>query len=447
MARDLTQGPISPLLLKLAVPGVFSLLGITANNFIDGIWVGKLGPKALAAISPSSFAIWMIASAIDIMPVGLLAIVSRLYGEKSLDKASEISQKIVQFTMYAALVFTLIGFVSSKYILSAVGISAEAISLGNIYLQILALGLPAFFLTEALSCIFRAVGDTAIPMKATLIAVAINMVLDPLLIFGIGLFPKWGIGGAAFATILAHYLAMGWIIYKIYKGKLPFSIFGKKILPIDFSLIWKVSKIGIPVSIGGVIFAGVYMALARIGAPFGDFVVASFRVGQLVESVSFMVCFGFGQAVASMVGQNLGAQKQDRAEKAALSGVAIVSAITFIFSIVFYFFSSNITSVFTKDIPTSTAAVYYLKIIALSQIFMGLEFVLENVFYGAGNTVPPMIISTLGTLIRIPLAILLVGPLGFGYPGVYWAITISTFVKGTAIAVWFRFGKWKFKAL
>jgi Na+-driven multidrug efflux pump len=228
---------------------------------------------------------------------------------------------------------------------------------------------------------------------------------------------------------------------------LPFSIFGKKMLRFDFPLIWKVAKIGIPVSIGGVVFAIVYMVLARIGAPFGDFVVASFRVGQLVESVSFMVCFGFGQAVASMVGQNLGGQREDRAEKSVWVALGVVSAVTFSFTIIFYFLANTITSVFTKDIPTTTAAVHYLQIIALSQIFMGLEFICENAFFGAGNTVPPTIISILGTLIRIPLAILLVGPLGVGYPGVYWAITISTFIKGIAVGILFTTGKWKRKNL
>jgi putative MATE family efflux protein len=447
MARDLTVGSIPRLIWQLAIPTVFSLLGITVNNFIDGVWVGRLGPQALAAIAPSAFVIWLIISVMDIVPVGLVAIISRYHGEKSLAKASETSQKMIQFTVFGSIVFMVIGLSISRYILSFVGVSAEVARLGNIYLQVLACGLPAFFIAEALFGIFRAVGDTTIPMKATLISVGVNLVLDPLMIFGIGPFPKMGIGGAALATILAHYISLAWVIYIIHRGRLPFKIFAPRLLPFDFSLIWKVIKIGIPLSISGVVFSAVYLALSHIGAPYGDFVVASFRVGQLCESVSFMVCFGFGQAAASMVGQNLGANQPQRARQSAWAAIGIVSAFTITFSLLFSLFAETITSAFTSDIPTTTAAVYYLKIIALSQLFMGFEFVFECVFSGAGNTIPPMVVSIIGTLIRVPLALFLVGPMGVGYPGLYWAITISTFIKGTWITAWFGFGKWAHKKI
>jgi putative MATE family efflux protein len=447
MARDLTKGSISRHIWKLAIPSVFSLLGITVNNFIDGIWVGKLGPEALAAIAPSAFAIWLIFSLIDIVPVGLLAIISRYYGEKELDKASETSVKTLQFTILASILFMLIGLSISRYILDFVGVSPEVVRLGNVYLQILACGLPGFFLTEALFGVFRAVGDTAIPMKATILSVAANMILDPLLIFGIGPFPKLGIGGAALATISAHYLSLGWVILMVYRGKLPFRVFVSRIEPFDYRLIWKVVRIGIPISISGIVFSAVYLILSHIGAPYGDFVVASFRVGQLCESVSFMFCFGFGQAVASMVGQNLGAGQPWRARQSALVTMGIVSAFTFGFTIIFSVFARTITSAFTSDMQTATAAVYYLRIIAISQLFMGFEIIGENVFSGAGSTLPPMIVSTVGTAIRVPIALLLVGPFGIGYPGLYWAITISTIIKGIWISAWFRFGQWEFKKI
>jgi putative MATE family efflux protein len=447
MARDLTTGSIPLHIWKLAIPSVLSLLGITVNNFIDGVWVGKLGPEALAAIAPSAFVIWLIFSLMDIVPVGLVAVISRYYGEKSMAKASETSVKMLQFTVMASILFMFIGLFVSRYILGFVGVSPVVVRLGNIYLQILACGLPGFFLTEALFGVFRAVGDTAIPMKATIISVVANMILDPLLIFGIGPFPKMGIGGAALATILAHYLSLGWVIYMVYRGKLPFKVFVPRILPFDFKLIWKVINIGIPISISGIVFSAVYLMLSHIGAPYGDFVVASFRVGQLCESVSFMFCFGFGQAVASMVGQNLGAQLPQRARQSAWVTVGIVSAFTLGFTLLFSLLAKPITSAFTNDIPTSTAAVYYLRIIAISQLFVGFEIIGESVFSGAGNTVPPMVVSIVGTLIRVPIALLLVGPLGVGYPGLYWAITISTIIKGTWITLWFRLGRWEFRKI
>jgi putative MATE family efflux protein len=447
MARDLTKGSIPELLIKLALPAVFSLLGYTVNYFIDGIWIGRLGPKSLAALAPASFVLWIIYSFMDIMAIGIVAVISRYYGEKNFDKASETSQKVVQFTAILSIVFLFAVLVLSKYIFLFVGVSSEVVNRGQIYLMVMAFAMPAFFIGEVFYGIFRASGDTTTPMKLTMAFVGCNIVLDPLLIFGVGPLPRLELAGAALASVIGHYLALVWAFYKIRKGGIPFKVFARKILPFDFSLIWKVARVGIPISMSGLVFSIVYIILSRVAAPYGDFVVASFRVGQLVESVSFMVCFGFSQAAASMVGQNLGARLPKRAEKSAWIAIAIISTITFCFSFLFYFFARPITSLFTNDPQMMTSAVYYLKIVALAQVMMGFEIVLEGVFSGAGDTVPPMIVSIVGTAIRIPLAIVFANMLGFGYTGIYWAITASTIIKGVAIFIWFSVGKWKLKKI
>lgn len=447
MARDLTQGPITKLIFKLALPGVLSLLGLTVNHFIDGVWVGRLGPKALAAIAPASFVTWIVYSFVDIMPIGLVAVISRFYGEKNLEKASETSQKAIQFIIAISIVFLVLGLIFSRHVLALVGVSDEVVWLGTIYLEIIFFMLPAVFLSEVFFSIFRAVGDTTLPMKLTLAAITCNMILDPLLIFGIGPFPRMEIAGAALATVIGYYIALGWGIIEIRKGKLPFKILSKRLIPPDFSLYWKLAQIGIPLAISGIVFSLVYLILSRVAAPFGDFVVASFKVSQLIESVSFMICFGFAQATATMIGQNLGAKYPERAEKSARVALGIITAFTLLITFVLYFFAEHITGLFTSDEPTMTAAIFYLKIIALSQVFMGFEIVLEGVFSGAGDTFPPMLVSIAGTGLRIPMAILFIGALGLGYPGIYWALTVSTILKGSTILVWFRAGGWKRKII
>ena len=445
MAKDLTKGSIPGLVVKLAMPGVLSLLGLTVNHLIDGIWVGQLGYKALAAIAPASFIIWIIYSFADIMPVGLVAVISRYFGEKNLAKASEASQKVSQFMIIVSIVFLLGGLFLSRKALVLVGVSTEVVELGTIYLTVFTVCLPALFLTETYSSIFRAIGDTTTPMKLTLAAIIINLILDPLLIFGIGPFPRLEIAGAALATVIAYYFSLSLAFYEIHKGKFPFKVITMRILPLDFRLLWRIARVGIPISISGVVFSVVYLVLARIAAPFGDFVVASFRVGHIAESVSFMVCFGFSQATASMVGQNLGAKYIDRAEKSAWTAIGIISVFTITISIVFFFFARPIVSIFTSDIPTITAAVLYLKIMALSQLFMGFEIVFEGAFAGAGDTFPPMTVSVIGTALRIPLAIVFINYLNTGYQGLYWAITVSTVLKGITILVLFKLGRWKLK--
>ena len=447
MARDLTRGSIPGLLFKLALPGILSLLGITVNHFIDGIWVGRLGPKALAAIAPAAFIIWIVYSFVDTMPIGLVAVISRHFGEKNLKKASEISKKIFQFIALISIVFVVIGLIFSRDVFILVGVSTEVVRLGTIYLTIFSLCLPAIFLGEVISSIFRAVGDTTTPMRLVLVAIAANIILDPLLIFGIGPFPRMEMAGAALATVIGYYLSLAWAFVEIRKGKLPFKIIAFNVFTFDFQLIWRVARVGIPISISGVIFSIVYLILSRVAAPFGDHVVASFRVGQLIESVSFMVCFGLAQATASMVGQNLGAKLPDRAEKSAWTAISMISVFTIALSFIFYFFARPIATIFTTDIPTVTAAAQYLKIIALSQLFMGFEVVFEGAFAGAGDTYPPMVVSVIGTTLRIPLAIAIVSSFGLGYTGIYWAITASTVLKGMVIFFWFKLGKWKLKTI
>lgn len=445
MARDLTQGPLANLIVRLAVPGVLSLLGITVNHFVDGIWVGKLGSEALAAITPSSFIIWILYSIIDVMPIGLVAIISRYYGEKNIDKASETSQKVIQIIFFISIILSVCGWLFAKNALELVGVSTEVVRLGSIYLMIISTCLPAMFLTETYSSIFRAVGDTITPLKFTLAAIVTNIILDPLLIFGIGPFPEMGIAGAALATVIGYYLSLCWAFVELNKGKLPFKIFKARLLSFDFPLIWRVAKIGIPISISGIGFSIVYLILVRIAAPFGDHVVASFRVGQFIEAISFMICFGFGQATASMIGQNLGAKLVSRAEKSAQTATVIVSVVTIVFSFVFFFAAKPLVSIFSSDIQVVTAAALYLKIMAISQLFMGFEIVFEGAFAGAGDTFPPMIVSIIGTALRIPLAIIFVSSFNWGYQGIYWAITITTVLKGVVIFIWFKLGRWKLK--
>jgi len=148
-----------------------------------------------------------------------------------------------------------------------------------------------------------------------------------------------------------------------------------------------------------------------------------------------------------MIGQNLGAKMPGRAEKSARAAQGIIASFTLLISFVLYFFAEPITRLFTSDPQTMVASIHYLKIIALSQVFAGLEIVLEGAFSGAGDTLPPMLVSLVGTALRIPLAIALVGLFDMDYVALYWAITISTVLKGTVLTIWFKLGKWKTKSI
>jgi putative MATE family efflux protein len=445
MARDLTRGSIPGHVVALALPAVLSMFAIVANNFIDTALVGHLGDEELAAVGSAAFVIWMIFSLMDIFSVGTVALVSRDYGAGNAESASQRSKEIFRFSIWFSLGLMILGILFSKDILALLNLAPRVEKMGSVYLRIVFLCVPALFVGEVISAVFRSVGDTRTPMIIMLIAVGLNIVLDILLIYGLWIFPRLETVGAAVATTIAHTVGGLLGLYYVKKGKIPFSVIPRNMLPVDLKVIRKMFKIGLPITIASINFTLVYLVMTRIMAEFGTAAVASIPVGNRAESISYMTCFGFYMAVSAMVGQNLGAEKPDRATKSVWVTIGFMSIATFIYGLLFFSIPRELTSIFTEETEVIRIGTSYLKILALSQVFMGLEFGFEGAFSGAGNTIPPTIVSIPGTLVRIPLAYYLAIPLGLGPVGIFWAITISTVIKGIAILIWFKVTGWKNK--
>ncbi len=440
---DLTSGNITGNIFRLAWPAVTSMFLETFFSIANAFWVGKLGAVSLAAVISSVFVIWIIYSLASIISVGVVALISRSIGAKDPEQAGYISSQAFQFAIISASLLTLTGIILTPQFFNLMGTEKEVSLIGTKYLRIIFLGAPFFFLIDTLSGVFRASGDTKTPLRVALIAVGLNIILDPVLIFGLGPFPELGATGAAIATVTSQFL--GVLLFKrhIDKGKLPFKLDIMKRVKIDFKTVLRIIKIGLPTSIAGIVFSLVYLFLNKITAHFGTEAVAALGIGNRSESLSYLTCFGFSMAAATLVGQNLGAKKPDRAEKSAWRTVLIVVFITGFISLMFFSFPQYISAFFISDEKVTRIAVKYLQILGLSQIFMAIEIVLEGAFSGAGNTLPPMIVSVPGSILRIPLAYLLAIKLNLGVSGVWWAITLTSMVKGIVLAFWFKLGKWK----
>jgi putative MATE family efflux protein len=325
------------------------------------------------------------------------------------------------------------------------GTEPEVTRLGVDFVRIVFAGTTFLFLIETFGACFRGSGDTKTPMKVLLISLGLHIVLDPLLIFGIGPFPRLETNGAALATIVSEGVAVSIYVFLIIRGKLRFRL---SLLPrfnLDLSVVKKILRIGLPLSASGIIFILVYILLNKVTATFGTEAIAALGIGNRMESLSFLTCFGFSQAAAALVGQNLGAEKPERAERCAWKTVQIVVLITGFISVMFFLFPRRISSFFISDPKVVTIAIDYLRILALSQVFMALEIVLEGSFSGAGNTVPPMTVSIPGSVLRVPLAYLIAIFWGVGVNGIWWAITLTSIAKGTTLAFWFKQGNWKTK--
>jgi len=443
---DLTEGPITKTIFRLAWPVIVSMFVETARGMANMFWVGKLGAVNLAAVVSATFLIWFIYVLSDVISVGTVALVARYVGAKEEDKATHVARQAYLFAIISSLFLAILMILmGGRYAFDLMGTEPKVTHLGLDFLRIVFAGTTFLFLIETFGACFRGSGDTKTPMKVLLISLSLNIALDPLLIFGIGPFPRMEIKGAALATFISWGTAAVIYLLLIIRGRLRFSFSLLPRFDLDFSVIKKILKIGLPLSASGILFIVVYIFLNKVTATFGTEAIAALGIGNRMESLSFLTCFGFSQSASALVGQNLGAKKPERAEKCAWRTVHIVVFITGFVSIMFLLFPKWIASFFISDPKVVEIAIDYLRILALSQVFMALEIVLEGSFSGAGNTIPPMTVSIPGSVARIPLAYLIAILWGVGVDGVWWAITLTSIAKGSTLAFWFRQGKWKSK--
>jgi len=277
------------------------------------------------------------------------------------------------------------------------------------------------------------------------IGLVVNMILDPILIFGMFGFPKLGVSGAAIATIIAQgAVTLSFLIYmRKFKTKISFE--GLLNFP-NFKIIKKIATLGIPVGLQSGLFTGLTMVIARIIAHWGPMAIAVQKVGSQVEPLSWMTAVGFQVALSAFIGQNYGANQPRRILKGYKIGLLIIGAVGVLNSFLFYFGAENNFRIFLDDISTIKNGISYLKILAYSQLFMCIEIVTAGAFNGLGRTNPPFYIITFFNIIRIPLALFLSSDNLLGLNGVWWAITITALFKGTLMVFWFIYTtkRWSF---
>ncbi len=438
-----TEGPILKSVWRLAWPAVTSMFFETFLSITDAFWVGKLGAPEMAAVTSSMFPIWTIFSMLTIIPIGVVAIISRAVGAGRTSEVGRTARQSLLFAIWIGIAFSILGFVIAPALFKLMGTEEIVTQLGVNYLRIFFVGVIFFFINDTFSGIFRAVGDAKAHLIGYSAAIIINVILDPLLIFGVGPFPRWGTSGASVATIIAA--ACGTIVFlrMIARGRLPYPIRFRFLEKLDFRLIGAIVRIGFPPAIAGITFSVVYIFINRIVADFGTISIAALMIGNRMESLSYLTCFGFSMAASTLVGQNLGAGNPSRAARSAWAALGISAAATFVISILFLAIPRQLSTFFINDEQVIIIAIDYLRILALSQMFMAAEIVLEGAFAGAGNTIPPMAVSIPGSVARLPLAYYLAFIVGMGINGIWWTLTITTWIKAIIIIYWFWRGRWK----
>ncbi len=414
----------------------------TAWHFLNGYWVGKLGPVNFAAINVSSFFVWMFYSVMGIVNTGTTSLVAQNDGAGKRAAALNAAHQGMRGAVFLAVAYSLIMFLGCRHFFTWMGAKPAVIDEACRYTYWIFSFAVGFAVLESICAIMRGYGDTKTPVKALFFGLIFVFVLDPLLILGIGPFPRMGVAGGAVATNICFLAGLVYLSLSIYKRKHKFML-RKKFYKMDFAVLKEIIRIGLPPSANSILFSIVSIFLASMVAKFGTESMAALGIGHRIESISFLVCVSFSIGCVTLVGQNIGAKNPGRAQNAALVSMAYLLLISVSLSLLFYFGRFQLAHFFIADGLTATVTAKYLEIISFSQVFMAIGILLDGVFSGSGKTLVPMLITVPVVLARIPLAYYLAFSKNMGIEGIWWAITILTFVKAVIYLIWFFMGQWK----
>ena len=405
-------------------------------NLIDSIWVGRLiGPAALAAVSTSGFYVWVALSLGEMVEIGLIAVAARRHGEGDPERAARAAAAAVVYAVCAGLVVSAAGERLADPMFRLMSVPPEVAKLGHAYLSTWLLGGPLVFGFFAIEATFRAAGDTRTPFLMLAGSVCVSILLDPLLIIGLGPFPRLGVEGAALASVMVR--GGGFLfglVVALRRGLL-------RVRAPDWRTLPTIVRIGAPLSLAGVLLSVIYMWLTRFTSRFGTPALAALGVGHKMEGLGFIAISGFALAASALVGQNLGARQEDRVREAVRLTVGYCLMVTVTTAIAFLLIPDRLVSLFTRDPQVIADGVLYLRVIAFAQIGQSFELILEGALAGAGYTFWPQIASTTLTALRIPLAAWWSRALGL--LGIWLALSVTAISRGIAMVLFWRGGRWR----
>lgn len=440
---DYTEIKIGKAIFLLAVPMILELIMESTFAVVDIFFVGKLGPSAVATVGLTETFLFLLYSIGMGLSMAVTAIVARRIGEKEKEKAGITAVQAIFLAILISVPFAIAGIFYSKPLLSLMGADAWVLEYGYRYTQWMLGGNVVIMLLFIINAIFRGAGDPAIAMRVLWIANGFNIILDPLLIFGWGPFPQLGIEGAAIATNIGRGIGVLMQFFLLFKGGKHIRIFASYI-HLNREIISRILKTSLG-GIGQMIIAMTsWIFIMRILAEFGSQVVAGATIALRIMMFTMMPAWGMSNAVATLVGQNLGAKKPDRAERSVwvtgfwnmlfLIGVAVV----------YFLFSETLVGIFTDEPGVISIGGIWLKIVSYSYFVYGWWMVAVQAFNGAGDTVTPTKINLVFFwLIEIPLSYFMAFTLGMHYSGVFGAIFIAETSVGLFTLWLFKKGSWK----
>jgi len=433
---DWLTGPILPTLTKLAMPIMATFLLQMAYNLVDMIWIGRVGSGAVAAVGAAGMFLWLGNGLIILARNGGQVKVGHCLGSGEEEEAVIYARTAIQMGIFLGVAYGLVCILLRKPLIGFYNLTgADVIAGAEKYLAITGGGVIFSFMTAILTGIFMAMGNSTVSLKANSVGLIINMILDPVLIFGFGPIPRMEVVGAALATLIAQVVAATLMLIAVFRyGGLFKKI--KLLEKPDWNHIRVMLKIAFPIAMQDIIFAGISMVIARLIAGWGDSAVAVQKVGSQIESISWMTADGFAAALGAFTAQNYGARNLERVKKGYQTAMLVVFGWGVLCTLLLVGLPGPIFQIFIPEPEVLPLGIDYLRILGYSQLFMSIEIATTGAFSGIGNTIPPSVVGITLTALRIPAAMILMDT-ALGLNSIWWIISVSSILKGIILTVWF----------
>lgn len=442
--QDYTRGSIRRAVFLLAVPMILEMCMESVFAVVDIYFVGHLGKnEAVSTVVLTESVLTIVYSLAIGLSMAATALVARRIGEKNPEAASKAGMQSLLIAFLFTTVISTTGLFFAPHILKLMGASAETIHIGTNYTRIIYGGSIVIMLLFLINGIFRGAGDASMAMRSLWIANICNIILCPVLIYGAGPIPGFGITGAAMATTIGRGIGVLFQLYHLFSGKRVIKVRRRDFVP-DWPIIKSISNIAWTGTAQFLIASASWMVLARIMAEFGDTAVAGYGVAIRLIMFFLLPAWGMSNAAATLVGQNLGAQQPQRAEQSVWRTAKYNTIFMIFVTLVFMVFAQPIVAFMNKDVTVESYAVMALRIVSLGYIFFGVGMVVTNAFNGAGDTRTPTLINIFGFwMFQVPLAFLLAMVFKLGPKGVFIAIVLAETGITIAGIIIFRKGRWK----
>lgn len=443
--HDYTQGPIGRAVFLLAVPMVLEMSMESIFAVVDAFFVGRLGPAAVATIGLTESLMVVIYTVAMGLSIGVTATVARRIGEKDPDGAASATVQGLQLGLLLSSVLGIVGMIFAGELLAIMGADADVLAIGTGFARISLGGNGAIFLLFLINAAFRGAGDAAVAMRVLVLGNAINIVLDPLLIFGIGPFPELGIEGAAIATVIGRAIGFAWALWHLKSGEGNLHVHRVHV-KVEPTTMWHIFTLSGWGTLQVALSSMSWIALVRMTSTFGASAVAGYTIAIRILLFALMPAYGVGAAAATMVGQALGAENPDRAERSVWVAARLNMVVLGLTGVAFWLFADTMVGWFTNVAAVREVGTYALRTMSLGFPLYALGMVLEQSFNGAGDTRTPSWMNfVVFWLLQLPLAWWLSQHTALGFRGVFIAVPIAYTALAVISAVFFKRGAWKTK--